>query len=136
VESYIQVTNLPSTIINIGMAELDDLNDERRRDKDRFSLSKQESQTKQSAESAVAKPPATATVKPEKFTQIHVNAAPPSNIIANITSTQIAYVVDVGATGATGATDATGSIEETESMTGATGATGINHPLQEERQEQ
>lgn len=37
-DSHIQVTNLPSTIINIGIQEMDDLNGERNRDKDRFSV--------------------------------------------------------------------------------------------------
>lgn len=37
---HIHVTNLPSTIINIGIQELDDLNDERKRDKDRYSIPK------------------------------------------------------------------------------------------------
>ncbi len=39
-ESHLQVTNLPATIINIGIQELDDLHAERQRDRDRYSVSK------------------------------------------------------------------------------------------------
>jgi hypothetical protein len=39
---HIQVTNLPCTIVNIGIQELDDLNAERKRDKDRYSVTKSE----------------------------------------------------------------------------------------------
>jgi hypothetical protein len=126
IESHIQVTNLPSTIINIGIAELDDLNEERRRDKDRFSLSKQESQTKNSEPVSVVK-----QAKPEKNTQNNVISPslspPPPNIIATITSTPIAVqqsTVDVAvAAAATGATGLTGSSD----TAGSTGPTGTNH---------
>ena len=37
-EFHIKVINLPSTIVNIGIQELDDLNDERKRDRDRYSI--------------------------------------------------------------------------------------------------
>lgn len=45
-ESHIQVANLPSTIINIGIQEMDDLNRERLLDKDRFSVTKTEATKK------------------------------------------------------------------------------------------
>lgn len=131
VESHIQVTNLASTIINIGIAELDDLNDERRRDKDRFSLSKQESQTKKSSEPSVTK--VASTIKPDKLIQIQ-NNQPPSNIIANISSTPLTPVLQNTVDTAAGATGAV-ACAVAGAAEGATGATGINHP-QEEHPEQ
>jgi hypothetical protein len=52
-DSHLQVTNLPSTIVNIGIQELDDLNAERQRDKDRYSV------TKSASASTAAAPPNT-----------------------------------------------------------------------------
>ena len=125
-ESQIQVTNLPSTIINIGLQEMDDLNGERRRDKDRFSVAKT---TQVTAKVEPATPPTQQSTKQE--TQTHT---PPTNIDVDITPASVVPQTNVilhtdteevvGVSGATGMTGSTGIIEDLETLavTGATGA--------------
>ena len=84
-DSHIQVTNLPSTIINIGIQEMDDLNGERHRDKDRFSVARTAK-----VESHPLPPPqlstsVTKTVKVEQIKQVQISSPlPPSNIEVEI----------------------------------------------------
>jgi hypothetical protein len=104
-ESRIQVTNLPSTIINIGIQEMDDLNGERLRDKDRFSVIRTVqvepvvTSVKPKVTLAPSPPPASATktVKSEQVNKFRVNPPPPSNIEVEITATPI---LEHAATGA------------------------------------
>lgn len=122
-ESHIQVTNLPSTIINIGIQEMDDLNVERRRDKDRFSVAP--TAKVEPVSTSLPSSTATKTIKTEQIKQIPINPKPPSNIDVDITSTRVSSNVNVmavkGFTGATGATGVTG-------LTGLTGSTGATGP--------
>jgi biotin carboxyl carrier protein len=64
-ESQIQVMNLPSTIINIGIQELDDIHEDRQRNKDRYSVAKSE----------VAPPPAASATLVVSATQATPAAA-------------------------------------------------------------
>lgn len=134
-DSHIQVTNLPSTIINIGIQEMDDLNGERNRDKDRFSLVRTAKvapalteQQKQQQTPPTASASVTKTVKAEQMKQIQVKPQPPSNMDVEITGTPFSERVyniliesHAGATGTTGSSGATGTI-------GGTGTTGAAAP--------
>jgi hypothetical protein len=133
-DSHIQVTNLPSTIINIGIQEMDDLNSERNRDKDRFSVartakvapapsvtaaSKKTPPAQAAATQAAATPApaasATKTVKAEQMKQIQVKPTLPSNLDVEITGTPFSE------------REFNILIESNKSETGLTGATGTNH---------
>ena len=142
-ESHLQVTNLPSTIINIGIQELEDLHGERRRDKDRFSVARtvtakvepvppSDSEPVSAAANKIVQAASPAS-KPEPV-KIKVKERPPSNSEVEIAPTPMSQRVtrawmsgsdetETGATGATGAAGATGATGAT-GTTGATGAAG------------
>jgi hypothetical protein len=103
-DSHIQVTNLPSTIINIGMQEMDDLIGERRLDKDRFSVIST-SMNKTVLDGGTVKkapapapapappqpphPPAPTLVKKEQIEKIQIQNYPPSKLEAEIVATPL-----------------------------------------------
>ena len=118
-ESHIQATNLPSTIINIGIQEMDDLIGERRRDKDRFSVAKtvkvapvpvQSQSVSKTSQSAQQPTSIIKTLKPDQIKQIQINPSLPTIIEVEITASPIperisnVLVQEIG-TGLTGTGD-------------------------------
>jgi hypothetical protein len=98
-ESHIQATNLAATIINIGVQEMDDLNGERRRDKDRFSVAKTTTSKVVTAPISVPAPAQTQTslpptskiktVKSEQINQIQIIPSLPTIIEVEITASPV-----------------------------------------------
>lgn len=104
-EFHIKVTNLPSTIVNIGIQELDDLNDERKRDRDRYSIGagKTGSVTPSTQLPLLPKSP-TSSIPPSSATVVKTNTnarlniqsrkdvAPPATFTASVSSPAVAAI--------------------------------------------